>query len=54
MCRSQNLEGHGLIQSHSGDGFHGGAGGHVAMFLQEEIYFFGSFGALGAAVLDST
>ncbi|KAH3880022.1 hypothetical protein DPMN_003934 [Dreissena polymorpha] len=47
--RSQNLEGHGVIQSHGGDGYHGGSGGRVAVYLEEEIYFFGSFDSLGGS-----
>ena len=47
VTRSKNLEGHGVIQSLGGDGYHGGAGGRIATYLQEEIYYHGDFDSLG-------
>jgi hypothetical protein len=44
---SQNLEGHGVLQSLGGDGYNGGAGGRIAVYLDEEIYFHGTFESLG-------
>ncbi|WAR26297.1 TENX-like protein [Mya arenaria] len=46
---SQILEGHGVIRSLGGDGYHGGAGGRIATYLKEEIYYHGSFNSLGGS-----
>ena len=46
---SYNLEGHGIIQSVGGDGANGGAGGRIAIILNTEIYFFGTYKALGGS-----
>ena len=38
-----------MIQSLGGDGYHGGAGGRIATYLTEKIYYHGSFEALGGS-----
>ena len=45
--RSINLEGHGVIQSLGGDGYSGGAGGRVAVYLDTLVYFHGTYQSLG-------
>ena len=47
LIRAYNLEGHGILQSIGGNGVAGGSGGRIAVILETEIYYFGSFEALG-------
>lgn len=49
IYRSYNLEGHGVIQSIGGDGYHGGSGGRIAIYLDTEIYYHGTYEALGGS-----
>ena len=41
------MEGYGLLNSHGGNGYYGGAGGRIAVYLDTEMYFFGTFEAYG-------
>lgn len=45
--RSINLEGHGTLQAHGGDGHSGGSGGRIAVYLDTQIYFHGTHQSLG-------
>ena len=47
--RSYNLEGHGQIQSRGGNGYGGGAGGRIGVYLDTQLYYHGHMSAIGGA-----